>query len=99
MSLSVIKYNLNSDFLISEYIINVSMMNKLTAREYHARLRIFKKFVEDKYSLGLAELISKIKKNKEDVYSLLSGYARYLSENRISTITMKQRVVTIKKLS
>jgi integrase len=72
------------------------MMNKLTAREYHARLRTFKKFVEDKYSLGLADLILKIKKNKEDVYSLLSGYARYLSENRISTITMKQRVVTIK---
>jgi integrase len=72
------------------------MMNKLTAREYHARLRTFKKFVEDKYSLGLADLILKIKKNKEDVYSLLSGYARYLSENKISTITMKQRVVTIK---
>jgi hypothetical protein len=49
--------------------------------------------------LGLAELISKIKKNKEDAYALLNRYARYLSENRISTITLKQRVVTIKKLS
>ena len=75
------------------------MMNKLTAREYHARLKTFKKFVEDKYSLGLVDLISKIKKNKEDAYSLLNRYARYLSENRISTITLKQRVVTIKKLS
>ena len=46
--------------------------------------------------LGLAELISKIKKNKEDAYALLNRYARYLSENRISTITLKQRVVTIK---
>jgi hypothetical protein len=50
------------------------MINKLTAREYPARLRTFKKFVEDKYSLGLAELISKIKKNKEDAYSLLNRY-------------------------
>jgi hypothetical protein len=72
------------------------MINKLTAREYPARLRTFKKFVEDKYSLGLAELISKIKKNKEDAYSLLNRYARYLSENRISTITLKQQIVTIK---
>ena len=96
MSLSVIKYNLNSDYLISEYVTNVSMMNKLTAREYHARLKTFRKFVEDKYSLGLADLILKIKKNKEDAYSLLNSYATYLSENRISTITLKQRVVTIK---
>jgi len=54
MSLSVIKYNLNSDYLISEYVSDVSMMNKLTAREYHARLRIFKKLVEDKYSFGFS---------------------------------------------
>jgi integrase len=87
---------LNSDYLISEYVSDVSMMNKLTAREYRARLKPFNKFVEDKYSLGLADLISKIKKNKEDVYSLLNRYARYLNENRISTITLKQRVVTIK---
>jgi integrase/recombinase XerD len=72
------------------------MMNKVTAREYHARLKTFKKFVEDKYSLGLADLIAKIKKNKEDAYSLLNRYARYLSESMISTITLKQRIVTIK---
>ncbi len=65
MSLSVIKYNLNSDYLISEYVTNVSMMNKLTAREYHARLKTFKKFVEDKYSLDLADLISKIRRIKK----------------------------------
>ena len=72
------------------------MMNKLTAKEYHARLRIFIKFVEDKYPLGLADLISKIKKNKEDVYSILNAYARYLRQSEISTITLKQRIVTIK---
>ena len=87
---------MNSDNLISEYVSDVSMMNKLTAREYHARLRIFKKLVEDKYSFGFSGVDSKIKKNKEDAYSLLNIYARYLSENRISTITLKQRVVTIK---
>ena len=49
-----------------------------------------------KYPLGLADLISKIKKNKEDVYSLLNAYARHLSQSKISTITLNQRIVTIK---
>ena len=46
--------------------------------------------------MGLADLISKIKKNKEDVYSILNAYARYLRQSEISTITLKQRIVTIK---
>jgi len=72
-------------------------MNKLTAKEYHERLKSFKKFVEAKYPFGLVDLISKIKKNKDDIYSLLSVYAIYLSQSEISTITLKQRIVTIKK--
>jgi hypothetical protein len=38
----------NSSNLISEYIANVSMMNKLTANEYHARLDAFKGFIQAK---------------------------------------------------
>ena len=41
-------------------------------------------------------MISKIKKNKYDAYSLLSGYARYLGEHKISAFTLKQRVITVK---
>ncbi|HEY7078685.1 MAG TPA: hypothetical protein VH500_03225 [Nitrososphaeraceae archaeon] len=89
---------MNSDRLISEYIISASMMKKLAAKEYHERLKTFKKFIEANYPLGLADLISKIKKNKEDVYFLLNAYARYLSQSKISKITLKQRIVTIKKI-
>jgi integrase len=82
--------------IISEYIANVSMMNKLTANEYHARLKTFKIFIENKYSLSVDDIISEIKKNRADPYSLLTEYARHLGEHKISTLTLKQRVVTVK---
>ena len=71
-------------------------MNISTANEYHARLKSFKIFVENKYSLDMDDMISKIKKNKYDPYSLLSGYARYSGERKISAFTLKQRVITVK---
>ena len=86
----------NSDDIISEYIMNIRMMNKLTAKEYSTRLKTFQTFVENKYSLGVNAIISKLKKNKEDPYSVLNGYASYLDESKISTLTLKQRVVTVK---
>jgi integrase len=85
----------NSSNIISEYVANVSMMNKLTANEYHARLDIFKRFVNEKYSTDIDDIISKIKKNG-DPYSLLIEYARYLQNRNISTSTLKQRIVTVK---
>jgi integrase len=88
--------NPNSSNMISKYIANVSMMNKLTANEYHRRLDIFKLFVEAKYSLHLDDIISKIKKNKADPYRLLTEYTQYLGKHNISTLTIKQRVVTVK---
>jgi integrase len=87
---------LGTSEIISEYIANISLMNKSTANEYHARLKGFKIFVENKYSLDIDDMISKIRKNKYDPYSLLSGYARYLGERKISAFTLKQRVITVK---
>ena len=70
-------------------------MNKSTAKEYHTRLDIFKRFIEAKYFLSVNDIISKIKKNG-DPYSLLTEYARYLGGRNISASTLKQRVVTVK---
>lgn len=72
------------------------MMDKLTANEYHARPKTFKIFIEIKYSLSVDDIISGIKKDREDPYSLLTEYARHLGEQKISTLTLKQRVVTVK---
>jgi integrase len=80
--------------MISEYIANVSIMNKLTTNEFYARLDIFRIFAEAKYSLHLDDIISKIK-NKEDPYFLLTEYVRYLGRN-ISTLTLKRQVMTVK---
>ena len=40
--------------------------------------------------------LSKIKNGKQDPYSLLTEYAKYLNQKKISTLTLKQRVVTLK---
>jgi hypothetical protein len=80
--------------MISEYIANVSIMNKLTTNEFYARLDIFRIFAEAKYSLHLDDIISKIK-NKEDPYFLLTEYVRYLGRYN-STLTLKQQVMTVK---
>jgi integrase len=88
--------SLSASEIISEYITNISLMNKSTANEYHARLKSFKIFVENKYSLSIDDMISKIKRNEFDPYSLLSGYARYSGERKISAFTLKQRVITVK---
>jgi hypothetical protein len=78
----------NSSKIISEYIANVSIMNKLTAKEYHTRLDIFKRFVETKYSQYVDDFVSNIKK-KGDPYSLLTEYTKYLGERNISASTLK----------
>ena len=88
--------NLSVRDIISEYIADISIMNKLTAKEYHARLNAFKVFVKNKYSQRVEDILSKIRENKQDPYSLLTEYARYLGTQKISTLTLKQRVVTMK---
>ncbi len=88
--------NSTASQIISDYITNISMMNELTAKEYYARLRTFEVFIEKKYSQRVDDIISNIKNGKQDPYSLLTEYAKYLSQQKISTLTVKLRVVTVK---
>ena len=55
-------------------------------------------FIIDKYDshLSLDNLLSKIKKGKEDPYHILNSYAAYVRNSNVSTLTLKQRVVTVK---
>jgi integrase len=85
------------DNAITRYITDVTVMSKSTAYEYLRRLNNFKLFVDAKYDYTtLDSLIVKIKEGTEDVYSLLSRYAAYLTENNIKTLTLKQRIITAK---
>jgi len=83
---------------VNIYITNVSTMSKSTAREYLARLNHFRDFIANKYEskLSIDNLLSKIKKGNEDPYQVLNGYAACIRNSNVSTLTLKQRVVTVK---
>jgi integrase len=72
-------------------------MNKSTAGQYLSRLNIFNVFLYKEFDgLTIDGLINKIKEKTIDPYNILSRYSAYLRSCNISTITIKQRVVTVK---
>jgi integrase len=82
---------------ISAYISNVNMMGASTAREYKFRLDSLRFFIENTYDISIDTLIDQIKQGSKDVYYILSQYGGYLkTNNNISNLTLKQRVVTVK---
>jgi integrase len=90
---------------LDKYIRNIHTMNNRTADEYHLRLRSFQDFVTGRYKskamnkpgTTLDNIISNIKEGSEDACEILSDYINHLQTSRnISTLTIKQRVVTVK---
>src|SRR6185437_10644516 len=81
---------------ISKYIKNISTMNKSTAYMYFTRLSSFKSFISSAFNLQIDVLIKRIKEGSIDVFDVLNEYAAYLSNTNISSITIKQLVVTVK---
>ena len=82
---------------ITKYIKNIGIMSNSTAKEYYARLTIFEIFISAEYKTTVDDIIKKIKEDLYDPYDVLSNYSAYLSRNKnISSLTLKQRVVTAK---
>ena len=82
---------------LDKYIKNIHAMNKGTAIEYHRRLLGFQDFVTKTYKTTLDNIITRINEGSEDPYEILSDYISYLQTNyNISTLTLKQRIVTVK---
>src|SRR6476659_9299154 len=73
-------------------------MNKPNDEKYLSRLNIFNIFLDKEFNgLTIYSIVNKIKEGAIDPYNILSQYCRYLKNgNNISTITIKQRVVTVK---
>ena len=71
-------------------------MNKSTAYIYFTRLTSFKSFISSAFNLRIDDLITRIKEGKDDVFEVLNEYSSYLSNTNISSITIKQRVVTVR---
>jgi hypothetical protein len=63
---------------------------------YFTRLSSFKSFISSAFNLQIDVLIKRIKEGSIDVFDVLNEYAAYLSNTNISSITIKQRVVTVK---
>ena len=83
--------------LIKEFYFSISTMNKATAKQYLSRLNIFSVFLDKEFDgLTIDNLVSNIKDETTDPYNILSKYSAYLKSSNISTITIKQRVVTVK---
>ena len=82
--------------VISKYVKNVSNMSKSTADEYLTRLTSFKSFISSEFNLQIDDLIKKIKEGNKDVFEVLNEYGSHLGDTNISSITIKQRVVTVK---
>ena len=83
---------------VTKYIKNIGTMSKSTAHEYYERLTIFEVFVLEEYETTVDDIIKKIKEGAYDPYDVLSNYSAYLqnSSKNISSLTLKQRVVTAK---
>jgi integrase len=90
--------NINTfDTVLDKYIRNVRAMSKSTAYEYYLRLHNFEGFVSKEYGLTIDRILKKITDGSEDPYDILSNYIVYLQETySISSVTLKQRVVTAK---
>ena len=83
--------------LVKDFYLSISTMNKSTAGQYLSRLNIFSVFLNKEFDgLTIDSLVNKIKEKTADPYSILSAYSAYLRNCNLSTITIKQRVVTVK---
>jgi hypothetical protein len=91
--------NNNSSSMIDSYIKNIRIMSKGTSHEYLTRLNSFNTFIKNEFddSLTVNDLLTKIKQGQIDTYDVLSKFSGYLqSSYNITTLTLKQRVVTVK---
>ncbi len=85
--------------MVSNYLTNIAVMNQSTAVKYDERLKKFEAFVSERYNLDINEIVKRITKDKIAAYNVLSNYVLYLKEksnNRISPVTLKNSVITIK---
>ena len=89
--------SLKEDLVKVSYSI-VSAMSKSTSEQYLSILNIFNNFLNKELNgLAINGLVNKFKEGFADPYNILSKYCSYLvNSGNISTITIKQRVITIK---
>src|SRR6476619_2526806 len=100
MSSTSNSYRVNTDSgmsnCLSLYLRSVRIMNHNTADTYCLRLRNFERFILKKYDENLDSLVSKLTQKLLDPYEILTSYCIDLQSQKISTLTLKHRIVTAK---
>jgi integrase len=80
-----------------KFIKTVTIRNKNTARQYHLRLSLFAKFIEEKYKIDLDKFLLQLKNKKFDPYDILNDYCIFLQSNyNIGPITFRDKIITVK---
>ena len=86
----------NSESLM-KFIKSVTVRNKNTARQYHLRLSLFAKFIEEKYKINLDKFLQQLKNKDFDPYDVLNDYCIFLQSNyNIGPITFRDKIITVK---
>jgi integrase len=82
---------------VRNYFENTNILNKSTAEEYLYRLKIFNAFLHKEYEcMDIENLLEKIKDGTIDIYNILSRYSADQKNCNFSSITIKQRIVSVK---
>jgi hypothetical protein len=79
----------NRNSTVDNYIKSIKIMNKSTSYEYFLRLNSFIEFIKNEFdgSLGIDDLLTRIKQGLLDPYDILSKYSGYLQNScNISTL-------------
>jgi len=90
-------HNNTTSSLMIKFVESVSIRNKNTARQYHLRLILFAKFVEEKYQITMDNLIKQLKNREYDPYVVLNDYCIFIQKNyNLSSVTFRDKIITAK---
>ena len=93
----IIETHNNSSSLMVKFVESVSKRNKNTARQYHLRLILFTKFVEEKYQTTMDNLIQQLKNREYDPYVVLNDFCIFIQKNyNLSSVTFRDKIITAK---
>ena len=91
------RIDINGSESLTKFIKSVSIRNKNTAKQYHFRLLLFTKFVEEKYKMNIDEFLQQLTNRNFDPYDVLNDYCIFLQSNyNIGPITFRDKIITVK---
>jgi integrase len=91
--MQVSRKDILEDYLDSVYVLSHS---KATVTTYRTAVTIFRKFLKDRYSCDENQIVSNVKDQSIDVYSLLREFVIYLDKNQYRGSTVRVWLAVVK---